>query len=176
MISVRCYSIIMSNFASKWFENIENKDGVDLLVSIVKAVLLAWIPAHGIWFIVQQIYPGPSENENAVFLKTPLRAFTLLILLAPMLETYMMRFIFYVVGKISKTQTKINIIASISWGVMHWNSGSWGLHAVWAFFVMGICFLRLQKRSMQHALYVTMIIHAIFNALSYAIYLLLGVF
>jgi len=90
----------MSELSPKWFENIERKTGFNLALQIGKAVLLAWLPAQVIWLTVRQIYPGPSEDM--IFLKTPLRAFTVLILLAPMLETYMMRFPYYILGKILK--------------------------------------------------------------------------
>lgn len=159
----------MSELSPKWFVNIEHKTGFNLALQIGKAVLLAWIPAQVIWLSIRQIYPGPSDDM--IFLKTPLRAFTVLILLAPMLETYMMRFTYFCLGKFIKTETTLNITSAIAWGILHLNSESWGLHAVWAFFVMGICFLRLRQKSAQHALYVTMIIHALFNALSYGLYL-----
>jgi len=159
----------MSELSPKWFVNLEQKAGFDLVLQIGKAVLLAWIPAQVIWLSVRLLYPGPSED--LVFLKTPIRAFTVLILLAPMLETYMMQLTYYFLGKFLRTETTLNIVSAIAWGIMHCNSESWGLHAVWAFFVMGICFLRLRQKSSQHALYVTMIIHALFNALSYGLYL-----
>lgn len=159
----------MSELSPKWFLDIERKTGFNLALQIGKAVLIAWIPAQVIWLSVSQLYPGPSDD--LVSLKTPLRAFTVLILLAPMLETYMMRFTYFCLGKFLKTETALNIASAIAWGIMHCNSESWGLHAVWAFFVMGICFMRLRQKSTQHALYVTMIIHALFNALSYGLYL-----
>lgn len=160
----------MSDLTPRWFENIETKSGIELAIPIVKIVFLAWIPAQAIWFIVQQIHPGPSDDM--AYLTTPFRAITSTMLIAPVLETYVMRFFFYWVGKFIKTQTWVNVVSAVLWGTMHWNSESWGLHAVWAFFVMGICFLRLRNRSTQHALYVTMIVHAIFNALSYGLYLM----
>ena len=140
------------------------KKGSALVLQVLEAVLIAWIPAQLIYFSVQTIYPGPSES--VAYLNTPLKIFTMLILLAPMLETYMMKYMFVFMGKVIKSPTKINVIAATAWGSMHWNSGSWGLYAVWAFFIMGICYMRLKERSTQHAVYIVMIMHAMFNGLS----------
>jgi len=130
------------------------------------------VPAQLIWFTFHIVYPGPTE-EN--YFKTPLEAITLALLIAPILETQMMRMIFYAGGKFLSNTLALCGVSAVVWGVLHLDTQSWGVHAIWAFFVMGVCFRRLQQDSGKKAVRVITLIHAGFNALSYGCYLVFNV-
>ncbi len=94
----------------------------------------------------------------------------LTLLLAPILETLVMRYTFLMLAKIFTQKLNLVAISSLFWGVMHLNSDNWGIPAVWVFGIMGICYLRLQTKSPDRALILVTIIHALFNSLSYGAY------
>jgi len=155
----------------QYLEEIGSKHGWDLFLHASAVVLICWVPSQVIYLTFHFVFPGP-ENEN--YFKTPLEAVALALLLAPLLETQIMRMIFYAFGKFIKDNLSLCMISALIWGVLHLASESWGTHAIWTFFVMGICFRRMERDSKQHAVLVVTAIHAGFNALSYGLYLALN--
>lgn len=139
---------------------------------ILLTTLLSWLPAQAIEGVVITVLPGPEGQD--IFMR-PFDAIALVIFIGPVLETYGMRGLFGVLGKFIRNRTALNGTSSVLWGALHWETPTWGLHAVWAFYIMGICFLTLREKDAQMALYVTMIIHGCFNALCYGAYQMLQV-
>ena len=156
-----------------YLEDIGGKRGLGLLIHATGVILICWIPGQLVWFAFHYTCPGPTE-EN--FYKTPLQALTVTILLAPILETQMMRMIFFALGKFIRGNFVLCGVSAVIWGLLHVASESWGIHAAWAFFLMGICFRRLQETSMTRAIRLTALIHAGCNVLSYGLFLLLSSF
>jgi Type II CAAX prenyl endopeptidase Rce1-like len=152
-----------------YLQNIGSKRGWDLFLHATGVVLICWIPEQLVWFAFHFTCPGPTEED---FFKTPLQALTVAVLLAPILETQMMRMIFFALNKFIQSNLALCLASALIWGVLHVASESWGIHAAWAFFVMGVCFLRLQEASKQKAIRLTTLIHAGCNLLSYGLYLL----
>lgn len=144
--------------------------GFRLVLYIAAATLVAWIPSQAIVWVVQQISGGPSVPE---LYSSPFKAVLGTLLLAPLLETLLMRYAFQWLGKWISKPLQLNLASSLLWGLAHLNAG-WGLHAVWAFFVMGACFLQFRHRSIEAAILVTAVVHILYNALSYGVYLLGG--
>jgi membrane protease YdiL (CAAX protease family) len=155
----------------QYLEEIGNKHGWALFVHASAVVLICWIPSQLIWLTFHYVFPGP-ENEN--YFKTPLQAVALALLLAPLLETQMMRMIFYAFGKFIKSNIGLCTVSAVIWGILHLSSESWGTHAIWTFFVMGICFRCVERHSKQRAVLIVTAIHAGFNALSYGLYLVVN--
>lgn len=133
------------------------------IVPILVAALVAWLPAQAIYFLVAFVVPGPSD-ANLYRRTFDLLAMSLII--APVVETYGMRGLFWLLSRFIPHRTMMSWVAAALWGAMHWNTPSWGLHAIWPFYVMGVCYLTLCERDAQLALYVTMLLHACFNAYS----------
>lgn len=146
-------------------------NGNDWLVRILTFTLIAWVPAQLIWFTAVATVPGPKGVN--VF-STPAKALMIAIVLGPIFETQMMRVVLYLFGKLTRNEALLATCSALVWGVLHVRSESWGFHAVWSFFVMSHCFLRLRPLSLSHAVWFTTAIHAGFNLLSYALYLILN--
>jgi len=161
----------MNRFIS-YLQSIGEKHSWELVKHSAWIVLICWIPAQIIWLAFHFLYPGPTQ-EN--YFKTPFEAMALALLVAPILETQMMRMIFYAGEKFLKNTLVLCTVSAVIWGILHLDSESWGLHAAWAFFVMSVCFRRLQQDSRQRAVRVITLIHAVFNALSYGCYLLFDI-
>lgn len=83
-----------------------------------------------------------------------------------------MRFNFFVLKKLTNSRPLLLTANAMIWGALHLHSESWGLPAVWAFWVMGAVFSELSEQSMDRAVIVTTGIHIFFNTLSYTLYLL----
>ena len=153
-----------------FLQDIAWKRGWALVLHITLVILISWIPAQAICLAFHFTFPGPTEED---FFKSPLVGVTAALLVAPLLETQVMRMIFFAFGKMIQNNLALCATSAAIWGILHLSSESWGLHAAWAFFVMGICFRRLQESSTQRAVNITMLIHAGFNSLTYGVYLLL---
>ena len=152
-----------------YLQGIATKQGGALWWRGGAVVLIAWVPMQLICRIVNATFPGPSA-EN--LFGTPYMAFVAAILFAPIFETQLMRLLFFLLGRFFKSQLALCWISAAIWGVAHLSSESWGLHAIWAFFVFGICYLRLQESSKMRAILVVTLIHTGCNALSYVTYLI----
>lgn len=159
----------MNRFLQERVETLRHGWGRKQVVNFVGLVALAWIPAMIIHWLVQLVYPGP---KSTTLFDRPHYAIIGGVILAPYLETQTMRFLFYLGGKLTKRETIINLVCSFVWGAGHSVSESWGLYAVWPFYVLGVCLLRLRTSSPTRAFWITTALHGSFNALSYAYYLL----
>lgn len=142
--------------------------GWRLLVAIILVAVVAWVPATAMHYVITCFLPGP-EGQN--YFKRPIDAIAITIVISPIIETLMMAVMFKYFSKFIKSPMKLTIFCSVIWGGMHINSSSWGIPAVWGFFILGICYLELLQRSNRTAFYTTSIIHSVFNGFSYILYL-----
>ena len=140
---------------------------------IWRATLIAWLPAQAIYLVVATVLPGPKVE---LYPARPYQAIALAIFIAPVLETYALRWVLRLLGRFVQRRNLLCWVSAVLWGAMHWNTPAWGLHAVWAFYVMNVFFLTLQEKDPQTALYATMLLHGLFNAISYSAFLLVGDF
>jgi membrane protease YdiL (CAAX protease family) len=149
-------------------EGIENVRGTRWVVQFLTIVAIAWVPAqvasYSVRAVIQQT-PGPD------YFATPWRAVTAVILLAPILETLMMRFNFWALRKLRVEGVLLLWVSALIWGGMHVQSEDFGIPAIWAFFVFGAVYLRVEQFSKDRALLVTTAVHVAFNSLSYVLYL-----
>lgn len=151
-------------------EGIENVRGTRWVVQFLTIVAIAWIPAQVASYSVRAVFPqAPGPDHFA----TPLRAVTAVILLAPILETLIMRFNFWALRKLRFEGVPLLWISALLWGGMHIQSEDLGIPAIWAFFVFGALYLRVEQFSKDRALLVTTAVHAVFNSFSYVLYLAL---
>lgn len=133
--------------------------------------LLAWLPALVVGFVVPLIYTGPESTNVFV---SPYKAIAGALIIAPYLETQSMRLVFFLLGKGVKSDFRLILYGSFLWVAAHMHSESWGLYAIWPFFVFGACFLRLRAQSMSRAVWTTTALHALCNAFSYTGYLVIN--
>lgn len=151
-----------------YIKDLNEVRGFPLVSRVVALTLLAWAPSQIIWITVVSIFPGPEQPD---YFASPLRAIAFGLLLAPILETQVMRFNFFVLKKLSCSRIFLLTANALIWGALHLHSESWGIPAVWAFFVMGAAFLKLSEHSVDRAVIATTVIHVFFNTLSYVLYL-----
>lgn len=159
------------NFITIYLENLEKRTGFGFLGHFAIVVLIAWVPAQLLWASIAEVFPGPQQPN---YFESPLRAVTVVILLAPILETQMMRFNFWFLRKWTARKDILLGVSSAIWGIMHIYSEGWGIPAIWAFFVMGTIYLRFEIGSRDRAIVLTTLVHVTFNALSYGLYLFLN--
>ena len=151
-------------------EGIEDVRGARWVIRFLVIVLGAWIPAQVISYAVRAIVPQPPGPDHFA---TPLRAVTAVILLAPILETLIMRFNFWALKKLRIEGTTLLWVSALIWGGMHVQAEDYGLAAIWTFFVFGAVYLRVERVSGDRALLVTTAVHMVFNSFSYVLYLVL---
>jgi membrane protease YdiL (CAAX protease family) len=156
---------------AKLFIEIEARKLTAWVKPIVLAACVAWVPAQVVEVLVLAIAPGPTAPD---YFQRPFQAIAMAVVIAPVIETYLMRWLFGLLGRFIKHREAMNWISAVLWGAMHLNAPTWGLHAIWPFYVMGVCFLTIRDKDPQAALYVTMLVHALFNAMSYGAYLIVG--
>lgn len=155
----------------RWIEYIQGigaRRGWSFIAHWVALVATVWIPSQLIVVIGRLLMP--QRIEVAAFSR-PLTAIIGAIILAPLVETYGMRWIFGWLGKFCRSSAAVLGISSVVWGALHLTYDGWGLHAVWAFFVLGLCYLSCARHSVNRAMVVTTMTHSACNALSYALYL-----
>jgi len=136
---------------------------------IWKTVLLVWIPQYLIWYIVLQIFPGPKQEF--VF-SSQAGALFFTCLFAPYIETQGMRFLFFLLGRWTESQQRLKWYVAAIFGALHADSESWGLHAIWGFYVMSNCYLEQNRISTRRAVWMTVAVHSLCNLVSYAATLL----
>jgi len=155
----------------RFLEAIAEKNGWPLALHLIAVVVIAWIPAQLADALIVKYIPGPGVPHDFAM---DYKGFILTLLLAPLLETLIMRYTFLFLAKIITQKVNLVAISSLFWGIMHLNSDNWGIPAVWVFGIMGICYLRLQTKSSDKALLLVTTIHALFNSLSYGAYWLMA--
>lgn len=138
---------------------------------LIAVVIIAWIPAQLADALIGRYFPGPGVPHDFAM---DYKGIIMALLLAPLLETLVMRYTFLMLAKIITQKITLITVSSLFWGGMHLNSDNWGIPAVWGFGIMGICYLRLQTKSPDSALLLVTIIHLLFNLLSYGAYWLMA--
>jgi len=159
----------MTAYLENRVEIFRNKWGRAHVTNFILLAAIAWIPAQIIHWVVPLIYSGPPMSD--FYFKRPLNAIAATLIIAPYLETHGMRLIFFILGKFIHRQTVVNLVSSLIWGAIHGSTESWGLYAIWPFYVLGVCLLRLRSSSPTRAFWITAALHSTLNGLSYIVYL-----
>lgn len=132
---------------------------------------IAWVPAQLVGVFVSTLMPGPEAPVSVDATVTD--AVFLGLIVAPVLETQLMRLCLVVLKKSVWTSNAACLITAAVFVLLHNPSRSWGLHALWSFWIMGNCYVACERRSVTHAVLITTGVHALFNFLSYTATLLL---
>jgi hypothetical protein len=158
----------VNNFLHDRADSFRLKWGREQCTNFAAFVAIAWIPAMIIHWSVMLIYPGP---KSPVIFDRPFLAIAGAMIVAPYLETQSMRLIFFALGKFMRNEMAMNLVSSLIWGAIHSATESWGLFAIWPFYVLGVCLLRIRTYSATRALWITTALHSAINGLSYVVYL-----
>lgn len=85
--------------------------------------------------------------------------------IGPVIETLMMVFVFFILRFFLKTRVTLVAASAIIWALLHSLSDwSWGLLIFWPFCVFSFTFLFWDQKRRTKALLMTMVLHAMFNA------------
>lgn len=139
------------------------------LVYIVKAFVISVVPATAISYLLYQI--NPLNNSGSIDL--PLfSALIQLVVLAPIIETFLMWPIISIIGRFTKNKLLLTaLLSALIWALFHaLFSLNWGLTILWPFFVFSIVFCVWKRQSLLWALIMTASVHALQN-LSAVVYL-----
>lgn len=156
-------------FLAQRIDELDRARGSGLIVPVLRITLLMFIPAFLIGLTMGKVAPGPEVPD---IFNRPHHAVIALLLIAPALETLLMRYLLAWAGRLIREPFALALVCALLWGVAHVQSPSWGLHAVWAFYVMNAVFLRLQAGSLNRAYGLVILIHALFNAIAYGVFLM----
>lgn len=153
-----------------YVESISDRRGWSLIFHIGVLALIAWIPSILLAFLIHLAFPA---QKNPDLFSDPYRAIVGAIIASPLIETLAMRYIFVFLRKITLKPLGLSGLSAVIWGVIHFPFAGAGLHAVWPFFILSLCYLRLEVVSFTRAILITALIHGLCNGLSYGLYLLL---
>ena len=161
-------SAVRPALLAQWIGELDTARGWAVIPTVLKLTALAFVPAAAVGWSVEEVAPGP---EVPAYFNSPFYAIPALLVVAPALETVLMRFLLAFVARYIRDAFSLNLVCALLWGLAHVNSPGWGAHAVWPFYVMGAVFLRLQARSLDRAYGIVILIHGLFNLTAYAIHL-----
>ena len=150
----------------QYIQGVNALGGWLLLGRICVLSAVAWGPSVVVAYLTHRIFPA---QENPDLFSRPFQFFVGGILVAPLMETLMMRYLFRMLRKVSERQVVLAGLSAALWIPLHAMYVGWGVHAAWPFFVLGLCYLSLEPISFSRAFWVTAAIHALCNALSYGI-------
>jgi hypothetical protein len=100
-------------------------------------------------------------------LVSPLSGFLLACMFAPYVETQGMRLLFFALRKCAVSADRLKWYVAAVFGVLHVDSETWGLHAVWGFYIMSTLYLDQQRISTRRAVWMTVSVHSLCNLFSY---------
>jgi hypothetical protein len=144
--------------------------GLILFRRICTLSVLAWVPSMATAYLVHLLFPAQT-NPN--IFGNAFQVFIGAFVVAPLIETLAMRYAFLVLRKFARRHVVLAALSALMWIPLHAAYAGWGVHAAWPFFVLGLCYLSLEPLSLWRAIWVTSLIHAGCNALSYGLSLLL---
>ena len=145
--------------------SIGDRKGWSLFRHCCAIVLSSWTLAQVLGRFVYAVFPGP-ESLNTF--ESGWRNIFMAVALMPFAETFLMRMFFVVLRRFSQKPITLSLLSAILWWFLHLPTETWGLHALWLFFVLSLCYLSLEKISAWRAVWVTALMHAACNALSWA--------
>jgi membrane protease YdiL (CAAX protease family) len=164
----------MGSAVVRYIQRVGDLKGKYLLGHILILGFIAWAPMVLLSWGVQELFP--SQRNANFFAAPPLRIVLEITLAAPLVETLLMRYLFMLLRKFTQRTVLLCLISGVIWALAHADFAGWGVHAIWPFFLMGLCYLRLEPTSQWRAVWVTMMIHGVCNGVSYGLHLVLNLF
>jgi hypothetical protein len=155
----------------RYVQAVNGLHGWMLLGRVCALGLLAWVPSTAVAYLLHVLFPAQSSPD---IFSNAFQFFVGAILVAPLLETLAMRYVFRFLKKFTQRHLILAVVSAIIWVPLHAMYAGWGLHAAWPFFILGLCYLSLESASLWRAMWVTALIHAVCNALSYGLFLALN--
>jgi hypothetical protein len=132
---------------------------------VLRTGLISLIPSLLISFILSSV--GIMNEETLPEFEGPVVLTVIgMILISPIVETFLLALILKILSFISKHKIKIAIMSACVWAGFHSLAAlAWGLGVIWPFFVFSCCYQAWRQRSFWHAILVTSCVHTFQNTL-----------
>ena len=143
-----------------YIEGIGDLRGLPFLRRLGSLCLLITVPSYVISYLSVRFLPPQIASDPYLSLGTIIFSVTL----GPLMETYLMRLLFFIFRKFMHETAAISLCAALIIGGLH-ALQVWGLYAIWPFFVLGICYFRWEKDSVTRAMIGTTLLHSLVNAI-----------
>lgn len=136
----------------------------NLLTACILALLWMLIPSGIIILVVRMI---PYFSNFFVFKNSiTISGFDFfgIIILAPVVETYLLILLVLFLSKLIENKIIISIISAIIWGSLHGLSGITKIFGTtWTFFVLTLIYINWRSRSFKKAYFMTLVPHVLLN-------------
>lgn len=132
--------------------------------AVWRTTLLAWVPQTVIWYVVVSVYPGPVLEEVFASLVWTV---VLALVIGPVVETMLQALVLWALRRCLADSPRVVWYSALFFGALHFPSSTWGLHAIWAFYVFSRLYLVQSKHSTWRAIWMTTLVHSGCNLLSY---------
>lgn len=86
------------------------------------------------------------------------------IILAPVVETYLLIFLVWFLSQFTNNKMAISIISAVIWGLFHGLNGAIKIFGTaWSFFILTLIYLKWRDRNFKVAYLMTLVPHILFN-------------
>lgn len=114
----------------------------------------------------------PDAAPRDIFKGDPLLMLLGFCLIAPFLETLMMRAVFAALRKFTQERYWLIFNSAIIWSILHSMSAlGWGLGVLWPFVIFSVCYLTHEEKGKQRAFWMTTALHGLHNSVPALAYL-----
>jgi hypothetical protein len=135
-------------------------------IYIFQAFLLAICVALPITYIVDLVFPLSERPEFEITMID----FISIVVFSPLLETFLMVFVFFVIKKFTRKFSFICLTSSLLWAFLHsLLIPVWGLVTFFSFLIFSIAFQVWDKVSRKDAYIVVFSIHALVNLFAFTL-------
>lgn len=118
--------------------------------------------------MVFSIFPALTDVETPFTTSVELAFYW--ILLGPILETFLLAFIIFLIQKFVSSIYVVSFISACVWGMMHGYSevGKF-FGTIWSFYLFSLSYLWWKKRSLANGLYVACLAHIVLNSIVFSV-------
>lgn len=150
-----------------FLESIPERRGWSFVACSLLAFAGTWIAAQLLSFAILAVFPGPATAAHLFESRSGIIAG---VLLAPVLETVMMRGLFWLLRRLRRGKAGVLGWSTLFWWISHLASESWGIAAAGVFWVLGVLYLAFERRSTDAAMIYVTLFHFGFNGCAYLLY------
>ncbi len=129
---------------------------------VAKAALLTLIPSLVISAVVETILPdeGPTFDGPVIVVVVGV------LVLSPWIETLLMWPILGLLRRFVRKRIPLAVGSAMVWALLHSLAApAWGLIIAWPFFVLSLCFIAWEEKSVGRAIVVTALVHTCHNVI-----------
>lgn len=150
-----------------FLESIPERRGVSFTVCSLSVFAGTWTVGQLLSFAILAVFPGPATPATLFESRSGIIAG---VLLAPVLETIMMRGLFWLLRRLKRGKAGLLGWSTLFWWISHLASESWGIAAAGVFWVLGVLYLAFERRSTDAAMVYVTLFHFGFNGCAYLLY------